>query len=85
MARIFNQGLLPYMTCFHHSFQSVIYPWFDFGVSFSWEVCNQAQGSLLPYLIDPYGWVHQTPLLCLLGDTCCRGIGYLKLSMGFLP
>jgi hypothetical protein len=40
------------MTYFHHSFQSVIYTWFDFGVSFSWEGCNQAQGSLLPYLID---------------------------------
>ena len=26
-ARIFNQGLLLYMTCFHHSFQSVIYSW----------------------------------------------------------
>jgi len=33
-AWIFNQGLLPYMTCFHHSFQSVIYLWSDFGVSF---------------------------------------------------
>ena len=33
--RIFNQGLLPYTTCFHHSFQSVVYPWFDFGLSFS--------------------------------------------------
>jgi len=32
---IFDQGLLPYTACFHHSFQSVIYPCFDFGVSFS--------------------------------------------------
>ena len=74
----FNPGLLPHTTCFHHSFQSVVYRWFDFGLSFCLGSCNQAQWSLLPYLIDAYDWVHQTPCSFCSATHAAEGFGLVR-------
>jgi len=68
----FKSEFTPQYDLLSPEFPDCHQPLVYFGVSFSWEGCNQAQGSLLPYLIDPYDWVHQTPLLYLLSDPCCR-------------
>jgi hypothetical protein len=78
---IFDHGLLLYINCFHHRLRSVIYPCFDFGLSFNSEGCTPAQCSLLPYPINTYWLSIRTPC-CPLGDPCCWMGWVLQTGMG---
>jgi hypothetical protein len=46
------------------------------------RVATKLKGPSNPYLIDPYGWVHQTPLLGCSVTYAAEEVGYPNLSMG---